>query len=197
MMQLSKFSLGSFTPGRSYGWQILWFLVGAPIVRCSLNPFSSSRRLMLRLFGAKVGSGVTIRPGVRVKYPWRLSVGDYTMIGEDVWIDNLVQVNLGSNVCISQGAYLCTGNHDWSSPFFAYKLSEITVHDGAWIGARALIAPNVTVGASAVVSAGAVCTRSVAPYKIVAGNPAEEKRTRIFNMNETECLDGNKPRMRW
>jgi putative colanic acid biosynthesis acetyltransferase WcaF len=132
-----------------------------------------------------------------VKYPWRLSVGDFTMIGEDVWIDNLVQVSLGSNVCISQGAYLCTGNHDWTSPYFAYKLSEITVQDGAWIGAMALIAPNVTIGASAVVSAGAVCTRSVPPNKIVAGNPAQEKGTRTFNISEIQSTDGTKPRMRW
>jgi len=108
----------------------LWFFAGAPIVRCQLLPFSSVRRFILRCFGAKVERGVVLKPGVRVKYPWRLSIGAHSWIGEDVWIDNLVEVRIGANACLSQGAYLCTGNHDWSDEFFGLQVLPIGLLGG-------------------------------------------------------------------
>jgi putative colanic acid biosynthesis acetyltransferase WcaF len=96
---------------------------------------------------------VIIKPGVRVKYPWRLSIGDNSWLGEDCWIDNLAQVSIGANACISQGAYLCTGNHDWSDPAFGLVVKSIVVGDAAWIAAKALIAPGVSLGEGAVAAA--------------------------------------------
>jgi putative colanic acid biosynthesis acetyltransferase WcaF len=197
MVDLSQFRLGDFTPERSLVWQALWFAVGAPLVRCSVNPFSSVRRVVLRAFGARIGKGVTIRPGVRVKYPWKFTIGEFSMVGEDAWIDNLAPVTVGAHVCISQGAYLCTGNHDWSCPFFSYRLGEIRVGDGAWIGARALVGPGVELGVCAVVGAGSVCTHNVAAHMIVSGNPAEPRRKRVFRTPGAASLAGSLPRMRW
>src|SRR5689334_8186840 len=138
---LGRFDNTWYKTGRGPLILALWFFLGLPILRSTLNPFSPLRRVLLRVFGADVASGVVIKPGVRVKFPWRLTVGTNSWIGEDCWIDNLEQVTIRSNVCISQGAYLCTGNHDWSDPAFGLMVKPIMIADGAWVGAKALIGP--------------------------------------------------------
>src|SRR5580692_2251944 len=104
-----------YYPGRSMMWRVAWLLVGSPLHRVAWMT-SSWRVTLLRLFGARIGDRVVIKPGVTIKYPWHLEVGDDCWIGENSWIDNLTTVQLGNNVCVSQGAYFCTGNHDWSDP---------------------------------------------------------------------------------
>ena len=116
----------------------------------------------------------------RVKYPWNLIAGRNCWFGEDCWLDNLVPIRLGNNVCISQGAYLCTGNHDWSDPAFGLIVKGIDVQDGAWIGARSSVSPGVYIGECAVVGFGAVITRNVPAFEIHAGNPAQLIRMRRF-----------------
>jgi putative colanic acid biosynthesis acetyltransferase WcaF len=162
----------------------LWFFIGLPIIRSSLLPSSSIRRIVLRSFGAKLARGVVLKPGIRVKYPWLLSIGKSSWIGEDVWIDNLVEVNIGANVCISQGAYLCTGNHDWSDKSFGLDVRPIILEDGSWVGARALIAPGVLIGTCGVAAAGSVVTKSIAAFEIHAGNPAIFLKRRIIREGE-------------
>lgn len=169
---LSTYDNSWYSPGRGGLARTLWFFLGLPILRSSLLPFSSIRSFLLRIFGAKVGIGVVLKPGMRVKYPWFLSIGDHSWIGEDVWIDNLTKVAIGSNTCVSQGAYLCTGSHDWSDPAFGLLVQPIAIEDGAWIGARAVICPGVTIAECAVVAAGSVVTRDVPADEIHAGNPA-------------------------
>lgn len=158
--------------------QILWFCCGATLLRCPLLPSSSVRRALLRLFGARVGAGVVIKPGVRVKYPWHLSIEHHSWLGEDCWIDNLAEVSIGANVCISQGVYFCTGNHDWSDPAFGLSIKPILIGDGAWVGARALIAPGVSLGEGAVAVAGSIVTRAIPACEIHGGNPARFIKTR-------------------
>lgn len=150
-----------FHPGRSRGWQAIWFFLGLPALRCRLIPWSLARVWVLRLFGAKIGRGVVIKPGLHVKYPWKLTVGDHCRLAENCWIDNLAGVTLKEDVRISQGAYLCTGDYGWSDPAFGRRVGPITLNDGSWVGARALIAPGVTLGEYAVAAAGSVITRSV------------------------------------
>jgi len=133
---------------------------------------SSLRVHLLRFFGARIGERVVIKPGVTVKYPWHLDVADDCWIGEDCWIDNLTTVQLGSNVCISQGAYLCTGNHDWSDPGFGLMIAPIRLMDGAWAGAKCILTPGTTLGEGAVAGAGSVVTGQIPDYHIYAGNPA-------------------------
>ena len=183
-VDLSRYDNSCYTPGRSPWIQALWFFVGLPVLRASWIPFSGLRVWLLRLFGARVGKGAVIKPGVRVKYPWRLEIGNHCWIGEDSWIDNLAAVAIGSNVCISQGAYLCTGNHDWTDSGFALITRPIFIQDGAWVGAKALICPGTSIGAGAVASAGCVASGRLEPYTIYSGNPATPIKHRIIRESE-------------
>lgn len=188
---LSLYGNSSYSSGRSRLVAALWFFVGLPLLRLQLQPISFARSFLLRLFGASIGSNVVIKPGVRVKYPWHLSISANTWIGEDVWIDNLTSVTIGANVCISQGAYLCTGNHDWSDPAFGLEVKPIIVEDGSWIGARALICPGVRMGRCAVAAAGSVVTRNIPGFEIHAGNPAGFVKNRQFrNLASSPDMEG-------
>lgn len=185
-VDLSKFDNSWYSPGRPTWVQGLWFFLGLPLLRSSCIPSSGLRRCLLRLFGARIGKGVIIKPGVRVKYPWLLQVGDHTWIGEDVWIDNLAPVQLGSNVCISQGVYLCTGNHDWTDPSFGLMLGEIVIENGAWLGAKTVVGPGANIGVSAVASAGSVVVGRLDPQTVYAGNPAIPVRARHLRTNQQQ-----------
>lgn len=171
-VDLSKTSRRGYRPGRLYAYRALWLIVEALVM---LNPVVTAyglKRWVLRRFGARVGRGVLIKPNVHVKYPWHLEVGDYVWIGERAWIDNFVSVRVGSHAVVSQGAYLCTGNHDWSDPGMGLMVKPIMVEQGAWVGAFARIGPGVTVGANAVVTLGSVLLRDAQPNGIYTGNPA-------------------------
>ena len=177
-VRLAEFHNEWYRPGRPAIVRAAWFLLGLPLLRASWLPFSAVRAALLRIFGARIGRGAVIKPGVRVKYPWLFEAGHHCWIGEDVWIDNLGRVRLGNNVCISQGAYLCTGNHDWSDPAFGLIVKPIEIADGAWIGARSLVAPGAGAGECAIVAAGSVVSHCVPPFEIHAGNPAVFVRQR-------------------
>jgi putative colanic acid biosynthesis acetyltransferase WcaF len=127
---------------------------------------------LLRVFGARIGSGCRLKPGLRVKFPWRLQVGQACWLAEDAWLDNLAPITIGDRVCLSQGAYLCTGNHDFRSPGFDLRLGPITIAADAWIAARAVLAPGTQIGSGAVVALGAVVNGTVPAGAIVRGNPA-------------------------
>jgi putative colanic acid biosynthesis acetyltransferase WcaF len=177
-VDLSKFENSWYTSGKSKGVDSLWYFLGLPLLRWTVIPFSSFRVRLLRLFGARIGRGVVIKPGVRVKYPWLLSIGDHSWLGEDVWIDNLGRVEIAESVCISQAAYLCTGNHNWSDPAFGLIVQPIVMRAGSWAGARTLICPGVEFGEGAVAAAGSVVVKSLLPWTIYAGNPASPMRSR-------------------
>lgn len=158
--------------------EAFWYFLGLPLLRSPLITSSAFRCRLLRLFGAKVGRGVHIKPGLRVKFPWYLEVGDHSWLGEDLWIDNLAQVKIEAHCCLSQGAYLCTGNHDWSSVNMRLYRRPITCRRGCWIGAKAVLCPGVVVGAGAIVSAGSVVTKNIPDMEVHAGNPAKFVRYR-------------------
>lgn len=161
-----------WTPGARWSILLLWFCLGSPLLAARWLPGSAWRVLLLRAFGACIGRGCRIKPGLRVKFPWRLVVGEACWLAEDAWIDNLAPVTFGDRVCLSQGAYLCTGNHDFRSAGFDLRTGPIHIDTDAWIAARAVLAPGTRVGAGAVVALGAVVTSSVPPGAIVRGNPA-------------------------
>lgn len=158
--------------GASRVKQVLWYFTNGLFFINPLNPSSGLKIFLLRLFGAKVGVGVNLKPGINIKYPWKLSIGDYAWIGEKVWIDNLGAVRIGKSVCLSQGAFLLTGNHDYTSTSFDLMIKEIVLEDGVWIGARAVVCPGVTCGSHAVLSAGSVATGDLESFTIYQGNPA-------------------------
>ncbi len=121
-----------------------------------------------------------IAPRVNIHMPWKLTIGDHSWIGEEVFILSLEQVTIGSNVCISQRAFLCAGNHDYSSPTFDYMGAPITIGDGAWIGAQSFVGPGVTVGVDTVVTAGSVVVKSLPDGQVCSGNPCVPVRERRF-----------------
>lgn len=170
---LTRFRNEWYNPGGTFATRALWFLVGAPLVRWQLNPSSGLKRWVLKAFGAEVGKGVVIKPGVKVKYPWRLKVGDHAWIGEDVWIDNLGDIEIGAHACVSQGVYFCTGNHDWTDPAFGLQVKGIKVKRGAWVGARTVVCPGVEIGEHAIAAAGSVVLKDIPEWEIHAGYPAE------------------------
>ena len=159
-------------PGVPMPQQVLWFCIGSPLLSTRWLPGSAWRVLLLRSFGARIGPGCRIKPGLRVKFPWRLGVGEACWLAEDAWLDNLASITLGDRVCISQGAYLCTGNHDFRSPGFELRLGPITIGSDVWIAAGAVLAPGTRVGTCAVVALGAVVSGTVEPGVIMRGNPA-------------------------
>lgn len=161
-------------PGAPLVVQIGWRLLGRPLLASQL-PGTPWRKALLRLFGARLGRGGRLKPQLQITFPWRLVVGDDCWLGEQLWIDNLAPVHLGDRVCLSQGAFLCTGNHDYRSPSFALRIAPIQIEADAWIAARAVLAPGTAVGAGAVVGLAAVVSGAVPAGAILQGNPAAIK----------------------
>ena len=145
---LCGFSGAGYDKGRSVLWQIAWLICDSTVLRRWWLP-EAWRVALLRRFGATIGEGVKVRHNVTIHWPWKLSIGDDSWIGEDVWLLNLEPVTIGKDVCLSQGAFLCTGSHDARAPSFEYDNGPITVEDGAWVAAQALVLRGTTVGAGA------------------------------------------------
>lgn len=177
---LSSYSKKEFNPGAGKLIIGLWILASVLLVRNPLNLFSSFKVWLLRIFGAKIGKGVVIKQGVNIKYPWRLSIRDHVWIGENVWIDNLVQVEINSHVCISQGAMLLTGNHNYKLSSFDLMVGPIIIEEGVWIGARAIVCPGVTCKSHSILMVGSVANSDLNERMIYQGNPAIVKKERII-----------------
>ena len=174
---MSKFNNDWYNPGSAFKRGV-WYIFNAMVLTNRYNPSGACRKMVLRWFGARIGKGVVIKPKVNVKYPWNLEVGDYSWIGEEVWIDNLGKVKIGANVCISQGALLLCGNHDYKKATFDLIVGDITLEDGVWIGAKSTVTGGVTCASHAVLSAGSVASADLDAYTIYRGNPAEVIRQR-------------------
>lgn len=168
---LSKYDNSWYHPGRKVV-SVVWYFVNSLFVRPSWSVSSGFKICTLRLFGAKIGKGVVIKPKVNIKYPWKLTIGNHCWIGEEVWIDNLAQVTLEDNVCISQGAFIECGNHNYKKSSFDLIVKPITLREGSWVGAKCNIAPGVTLESHAVLSIGSTATKNLESYKIYSGNPA-------------------------
>jgi putative colanic acid biosynthesis acetyltransferase WcaF len=172
-MDLSTFNNDDFDRGASRAKELAWLVVSALFVAGPI-PGSRWREAILRAFGARIETGVVFKPRVIVKFPWRLEIGANSWIGEGVWIDNLAEVRIGKNVCISQDAYLCTGNHDWTSPAFILITGGITIEDQCWVGARATLAPGTHMLTGAVLGLGAVGHGILSSWTVyAAGNQTE------------------------
>jgi putative colanic acid biosynthesis acetyltransferase WcaF len=136
--------------------------------------------MLLRLFGAKIGKGVNIKQKVNIKYPWKLTIGDYSWIGEKVWIDNLDQVIIGKNCCLSQESMLLCGNHDFKKTTFDLITKPITLKNGSWIGAKSVVCPGVTLEENSILSVGSVATGNLDSNSIYQGNPAIKIKDRVL-----------------
>ncbi|HEY8780380.1 MAG TPA: WcaF family extracellular polysaccharide biosynthesis acetyltransferase [Mucilaginibacter sp.] len=177
---LSKFSTGDYKPGNTLK-VFVWYFVNYYIFNSSFPWPYRLKLFFLRSFGAKVGVGLIIKTKVRIKNPWRLKIGDHCWIGESVWIDNLEDVTIGNNVCISQGAMLLTGNHDYTKSSFPYRLGKIEIEDGTWIGAKSVVCPGVVCGSHSILTVNSVATGELNGWSIYSGNPAIFVRSRKIN----------------
>jgi len=167
---------------KKYTWaeqarRVVWGL-GQWFFRCSPRPAFAWRRFVLRLFGATIGSHVHTYPSTRIYFPWNLTVGDWSALGEEAFIYNLGPVTLGAKVTISHRAQLCAGTHDYNQAHLPLLKPPIVIKDQVWICADAFVGPGVMVGEGAVVGARAVAMKNVEPWTVVAGNPARVVKTR-------------------
>ncbi len=178
---LNTYNNDSYDRGASGFKILLWYFINIIFLNSPWFPFSSLKIFLLKSFGAKVGTGVTIKPCVNVKYPWFLSVGNNVWIGEGAWIDTLTTVLIGNHVCISQGAMLLTGNHNYKSKSFDLIVDKIVLEDGVWIGAQAVVCPGVTCASHSVLTVSSVATKNLEAYGIYQGNPAGKIKVREVN----------------
>jgi putative colanic acid biosynthesis acetyltransferase WcaF len=179
-VELAKFSVGDFDKGASKYKILIWYFINILFVRPAWIPFMGFKIFLLRLFGAKIGKRICLKPCVLIKSPWNLTIGDDCWIGEKVWIDNLDKVYIGNNVCISQGALLLTGNHDYTISSMPYRNAPITIEDGAWVGGKAVVCSGVTVHQNAILTVGSVATKDLEADGIYQGNPAVRIRERTI-----------------
>jgi putative colanic acid biosynthesis acetyltransferase WcaF len=189
LIDLSRYDQSWFSRGRPAWMIVLWDLTWLFLIRPSPQPLYGWRRFWWRMFGARIGRNVLIRSTVRCNYPWKVSIGDHTWIGEEVWIYALDHIDIGAHVVISQQAYLCTGSHDISDPCFGLRTKPIAIHDNAWITLGALIMPGVTIGTGAVISARSILTHDAHSWTIYRGSPAVAIGTRsLTNRTITDPL---------
>ena len=180
VVNLSTFSVGNYNPGSK--WKIyIWSILNYFVLNSSIPWPQKLKIFLLKIFGAKIGANLILKIRVRIKYPWKLVIGDNCWLGEDVWIDNLENVNIGNNVCISQGAMLLTGNHDYTKSDFCYRLNKIIIEDGVWIGAKSVVCPGVVCFSHSILTVNSVATKNLEAWNIYSGNPSHFLRKRIFS----------------
>jgi putative colanic acid biosynthesis acetyltransferase WcaF len=180
-IDLESYNNYPYHPGGSMFKRVLWHYVSGFIFKTSLFPIYDIKVALLRLFGAKIGKQVEIKPCVNIKYPWMLTIDDEVWIGENVWIDNIAMVTISSNVCISQGATILTGSHNYKKTSFDLITGTVTIENGAWIGALATVNQGLIIGSHAVLTTGSVATKNLQPYSIYQGNPAMKIRDRVIS----------------
>jgi putative colanic acid biosynthesis acetyltransferase WcaF len=185
--KLDQFSVPPGFRGRGAVVVVLWQVVQSTLFALSPQPFFAWRRFLLRLFGAKVGRKVLLRPTVRVTYPWKTEIGDYSWVGDHVELYSLDCISIGSHSVISQRSYLCTGSHDMADLAFSYITAPISVGDQVWIASDVFVAPGVKVGRGAVVGARSTVLKDVPPGVVVIGEPARVVRDRLASGGDKCC----------
>ena len=181
-VDLSKYSCGNFDRGTDRLRESLWVLMNLFLFQLCPLKVSGFKCAVLRAFGAKIGRGVVIKPRVTITLPWKLAVGDHVWLCEECGVLNLAPVTIASHVCVSQRAFLCTGNHNYKSPAFDLRVKPIQVQAGAWLGACTFVGPGVTIGSHAVLTAGSIATKDLEPFGIYQGNPAVKISERIITL---------------
>lgn len=177
LVHLSRAGTGNFRRTRSRYLEALWILVEFLLVTNPLQVSSAVRVATLRVFGARVGVNVIMRPRLRVKFPWNLAVGDDCWIGEGVWIHNQGLLTIEDNVVVSQETFITTGSHDiYNSMDLIVK--PVAIRRGAWLTTRSIVLQGVEVGENSILTPGSVATRSLPPNCIFGGNPAKFIRER-------------------
>ena len=177
--QLNTFRLPKNFRGKNAFVVQLWWIVQGTFFRMSPQFLYGFRRFLLRLFGATIGKKVITRPTVKITYPWKVSIGDFSWIGDDVGLYSLGEIEIGNHVVISQKSYLCTGSHDFEKMEFPIYHKKIQIEDECWLATDVYVAPGVTIGKGTIVGARSSVFKNLPSNAICMGAPAKIIRERI------------------
>ena len=180
LVDLRRYDQSWFDPGKPKWLILLWWLVQAIAFPLTLHSHHAPRRGLLRLFGARIGKGVVIRPTARFTYPWKVEIGDYSWVGDDVVFYSLDWIRVGQHCVISQKSYLCTGSHDHQDPTFGLKTAPIMLENGVWLATDVFVGPGVTVGANTVVGARSSVFSNLPSQHICLGTPCRPHHPRLI-----------------
>lgn len=170
-VDLRRYDQSWFDPGRPKWVIMLWWLLQAVVFPLTLHSHHAPRRWLLRRFGARIGQGVVIRPTARFTYPWKVSIGDHSWVGDDVVFYSLDAITVGCHCVISQSSYLCTGSHDVTDQAFGLKVKPIVIENGAWVATDCFVGLGVTIGANTVIGARSSVLRSMPEGYLCWGHP--------------------------
>ncbi|GAA3656756.1 putative colanic acid biosynthesis acetyltransferase [Flavivirga jejuensis] len=159
--------------GKSSWFVQIWWLVQSTLFAWSPQFLYGWRRFLLRCFGAKIGKGVIIRPSVKMTYPWKVSIGDYSWIGDEVVLYSLGEIEIGTNTVISQRSYICTGSHNYSKKEFPIYAKKITIEDECWLATDVFVAPGLLIKKGTVVGARSSVFKDLNAFSVYAGSPAK------------------------
>lgn len=178
-VDLSKFSDKVFLTAKEKIKYLLWLIISNIFFLTNIPYPNFLKIFFLKIFGAKIGKSVVIKPWVKIKLPWKLEIGDHVWLGENCWLDNISKITIGNNSCISQGALLITGNHDYKKSTFDLISKEIIIEEGCWLGANSIVTGGVVVKTHAILSIGSSTSKNLDAFTIYRGNPAMiiKKRT--------------------
>lgn len=178
VQNLKKFKLSKGFYGRPAWIAQLWWIIQAMLFNPSPQFMFSWRRFLLRLFGAKIGKSVLIRSSVHISYPWNLTIGDYSWIGDDVTLYNVDKIEIADNVVISQKSYICTATHDYLKEDFPTLKNKIVIESEAWVASDVFISPGVTIGSTAVIGTRSLVLEDMPSGMICLGHPAKPIKPR-------------------
>lgn len=172
-MNLNEYNQDDFDRGKNGIYIILWWFIQGTLFRYSFHNMYGWRRFLLKVFGAEIGKDVKIRSSAKFTYPWKVSIGDYSWIGDEVTLYSLDKIFIGSNCVISQKTYLCTGSHDILSVKFDLLTSPIIIKNFSWIAADVFVHPGVVVEKYSIVGAKSNLTKNTVENSINTGNPSK------------------------
>lgn len=178
LIDLRQYDQAGFDRGRPGWYVLLWWLVQGVAFPLTPHPFNSLRCQLLRLFGAKIGKAVLIRPTARFTYPWKVEIGDYSWIGDDVVFYSLEPIQIGEHCVISQKSYLCTGSHNAQDPNFGLLTAPIAIGNGVWIATDCFIGAGVQIGANALIGARSSVFSSLPEQQVCWGTPCRPRYLR-------------------
>jgi putative colanic acid biosynthesis acetyltransferase WcaF len=167
--------------GRSRLVEALWVLTKCAFFVTPLPWPNALKRALLRMFGAQIGAGVILRPGVNIHFPWRLKVGNHCWIGDGTQLLNIAPITFEDHVALAHQVYVAAGGHDIRSATMAPKHAPVLVKTGTWIASRAFVGPGVTIHERCVIGAGAVVVKDVGPDVVVGGSPARVIGPRVID----------------
>lgn len=173
MQELKTFKLPSNFRGKSALYVQLWWFTYAVFFKPSPQVFYGWRRFILRSFGAKIGKKVIIRPSAQITYPWKVSIGDYSWIGDNVVLYSLGSITIGCNSVISQRSYLCTGSHNYTKSDFPIYAKEIIIKDNCWLATDVFVSPGITINEGTIVGARSTVLNNLDSYSVYVGLPAK------------------------